>query len=136
MGPTRFLADYACAAKYDDLPKEVVKQAKVAIAMPGNLDDLDVPAGTYYITGIKQYVSRNPGSLFKSTVIPVTYYYLSACKLLDLGKIVYVISMGVGNDDHLDIIPLFPHGIQFSLNISVTFGCKAHINKYETTLTL
>jgi CubicO group peptidase (beta-lactamase class C family) len=39
MGPTRFLADYACAAKYDDLPKEVVKQAKVRRAKLNYLRD-------------------------------------------------------------------------------------------------
>ena len=42
MGPTRMLADYACAAKYDDLPKAVVDQAKIAI-----LNILAVALGGY-----------------------------------------------------------------------------------------
>jgi 2-methylcitrate dehydratase PrpD len=42
MGPTRMLANYACAAKYDDLPQEVVAHAKIAI-----LNILAVALGGY-----------------------------------------------------------------------------------------
>lgn len=67
MRPTRILARYACEARYDDLPKEVVEQAKIAI-----LNILAVALGGYKlrIGGLHLELAKEAGGgIAESTLI-------------------------------------------------------------------
>ena len=67
MGPTRTLADYACAAEYHDLPREVVEHTKIAI-----LNILAVALGGYQTRIGKLHLElakETAGGILESTLI-------------------------------------------------------------------